>query len=41
MVDVMVLAAYGASSLRISGVLSTLGGSEEHEMEDGCLGIYR
>ena len=41
MVDVMVLAAYEASSLRISGVLSTMGGSEEHEMEDGCQEIYR
>jgi hypothetical protein len=41
MIDLVVLAAYEASSLRISDVLSTLGGSEEHEMEDSCLGIYR
>ena len=41
MADVMVLAAYEASSLRISAVLSTLGELEEHEIEDGSLGIYR
>jgi hypothetical protein len=37
----MVLGAYEASSLRISAVLSTLGGSGGHEIEDGSLGIYK
>ena len=37
----MIMATYEALSLRISAVLSTVGESKEHEIEDGSLGIYR